>query len=306
MTGDARESPATEDAEPTGPAPGAAVSLADNPGGVSIDRLVAELPPGIAELGAPARWEAVSVAANGATVWRLERPAGHRVYLKAAPEAGGAAGQLRGEADRLRWLSALPIDGIALPSVIESATDAETGDHYLALTEVPGIPATRSEALGDAETFVGTLAGALRAVHDVPFRAASFACPVDELLARAGQRVADGLVDRRTFGPLHARYTPEELYRHARDLRPPGPEDTVVVHGDPRLDNTLIGDGAVTGYVDLGRAGVGDRYLDLAILSRELANQVSPHALGPFFAAYGLDQPDLRKLDFYLLLDELL
>jgi aminoglycoside phosphotransferase len=127
---------------------------------------------------------------------------------------------------------------------------------------------------------------------------------IDDRLASAAQRIEEGLVDPREFEPIHARYRPEQLYEHLLTMRPPGPEDAVVVHGDPSLDNTLLAAGRVTGYVDLGRAGVSDRYLDLAIVARELATRVSPHALGPFFDAYGVDAPDVRKVDFYLLLDE--
>jgi aminoglycoside phosphotransferase len=127
---------------------------------------------------------------------------------------------------------------------------------------------------------------------------------IDDRLALAARRLGAGLVDPREFEPIHSRYEPETLYEHLLTMRPPGPEDPVVVHGDPSLDNTILAGDRVSGYVDLGRAGVSDRYLDLAIVSRELATRVSPHALGPFFAAYGLDAPDVRKVDFYLLLDE--
>jgi aminoglycoside phosphotransferase len=286
--------------------PGTAVSVADNPGGVSIDRLVAELPPPIADLGTGARWSVVQVAPTGATVWRLDRTGGAAVYLKVAPEAAGAAGRLRREEERLGWLSDLAGAALALPAVVASATDPETGDHYLALTEVPGLHAGRAETRGDAESLIGALAAGLRALHELPATTGPAVTTVDDLLARAGARVEEDLVDPRRFEPLHARYTPGQLHQHLITLRPPGPEDPVVVHGDPRLDNTLVRDGRVSGYVGLSRSGVADRYLDLAIVARELAKYVSPHALGPFFAAYGIDAPDVRKVDFYLLLDELL
>ena len=40
-------------------------------------------------------------------------------------------------------------------------------------------------------------------------------------------------------------------------------------------------------------------------LARSLAHAVSPEALGPFFDAYGVELPDVRRIDFYVLLDEL-
>jgi aminoglycoside phosphotransferase len=194
---------------------------------------------------------------------------------------------------------------VAVPAVLASVTDAASGEHYLATAEVAGEPADRSGARGDGEALVALLARGLRALHDRPVTVADpLAVSVDDHLARAGDRVRQGLVDRSAFEPIHARYTPEQLYEHLLALRPPVPEDRVLVHGDPTLDNTIVAGDRVAGYVDVGRAGVADRYLDLAIVARDLANRVSPHALGPFFAEYGIEAPDVGKVDFYLLLDE--
>jgi aminoglycoside 3'-phosphotransferase-1 len=284
----------------------AAVSHDDNPGGVSIEQLVAELPAPVAELGAGAHWDVVRVAPTGATVWRLRRADGSLVYLKVAPGAGGAAEALRVEAGRLGWLAGvLAGNDLDVPTVLASVTDEASGEHYLAMTALAGEPADRSGARGDAESLLALLAGALRTLHDRPVPSADGAVSsVDDLLARAGERVRSGAVDRSRFQPIHARYTPEQLYEHLLVLRPTSGEDPVVVHGDPALDNTIIDGGRVAGYVGVGRARVADRYLDLAIVARELARHVSPHALGPFFSAYGIDAPDVRKVDFYLMLDE--
>jgi aminoglycoside phosphotransferase len=301
--------PGTESDDRPSTDTGASVSVADNPGGVSIDRLVAELPPAIAELGAGSQWSALAVASTGVTVWRLDHRDAPRVILKVAPAAGGAAAELRAEAERLQWLGDViraagsPGD-VTVPEVIVSAADGTTGDQYLAMTEVDGTPASQAEVRADADTLITALATGLRWLHELPVGAAGHRSSIDDRLSLAAQRLGAGLVDPREFEPIHSRYEPERLYEHLLTMRPPGPEDPVIVHGDPSLDNTILVGGRVSGYVDLGRAGVSDRYLDLAIVARELATRVSPHALGPFFTAYGLDAPDVRKVDFFLLLDE--
>ena len=67
------------------------------------------------------------------------------------------------------------------------------------------------------------------------------------------------------------------------------------------------GRGAVTGIVDWGGPGVGDRYLDLALAARSIvANTGSAELAVRFFAAYGIDAPDGRKVDWFVLLDEFL
>jgi aminoglycoside phosphotransferase len=123
------------------------------------------------------------------------------------------------------------------------------------------------------------------------------------------QRVEQGLIDPVRLSPPYRRYRPDQLFDHLVTGRPPEPAagpDHVLVHGNPTLANTLMEGGRVSGYTGWARAGVGDRYLDLAVIARDLAARVSPHALGPFVDAYGIEAPDVRRLDFFVLLTELL
>ena len=60
----------------------------------------------------------------------------------------------------------------------------------------------------------------------------------------------------------------------------------------------------MSGFVDLGRAGVGDRYRDLALAQRSLIRNCGAVWVPFFFTEYGLPQPDEAKLTFYQLLDE--
>jgi streptomycin 3"-kinase len=82
--------------------------------------------------------------------------------------------------------------------------------------------------------------------------------------------------------------------------------DLVVCHGDACLPNFLFDPDtlALTGVIDVGRLGIADRYADLALAKAQLAD-VWPVGSGRFFTAYGLSEPDDRRLDFYLLLDPL-
>lgn len=62
--------------------------------------------------------------------------------------------------------------------------------------------------------------------------------------------------------------------------------------------------------VDVGRLGLADRHLDLALASRSMADRDLNPSFGPaaaevFLAAYG-HPADPWRLDFYRLLDEFL
>jgi aminoglycoside phosphotransferase len=80
----------------------------------------------------------------------------------------------------------------------------------------------------------------------------------------------------------------------------------VFTHGDYCLPNIMLKDGAVSGFLDLGRAGIADRYTDLALAARSIRHNMGDERLvNLFFHAYGLGEVDWRKVDYYILLDEL-
>jgi len=83
-------------------------------------------------------------------------------------------------------------------------------------------------------------------------------------------------------------------------------EEPVVCHGDACLPNIIFDPHTleVTGLIDLGRLGVAHRYLDLALTTIQLHDEWSAEP-SPFFAAYGLPEPDQRRLEFFRMLDPL-
>jgi aminoglycoside 3'-phosphotransferase-1 len=78
----------------------------------------------------------------------------------------------------------------------------------------------------------------------------------------------------------------------------------VVTHGDFSLDNILIADSVVSGCIDVGRAGLADRYQDIAILWNCLGD-FGPHLQRRLLAALGEASGDRARIDFHVLLDEL-
>jgi kanamycin kinase len=79
----------------------------------------------------------------------------------------------------------------------------------------------------------------------------------------------------------------------------PAVDHFVVAHGDPCAPNTILDDsGRWAGHVDLGRLGVGDRWVDLAVGSANLDGNFGPGYQDEYFAAYGID-PDEDRIRFY-------
>lgn len=182
---------------------------------------------------------------SGARVFRLENRNREAMFLKIAPPA--AADDLRGEAERLAWL-----EGKApAPRVVEFLEDAN-GAHLLT-TAVPG---STLIAFNDASNAVkqrlATLLGeALALLHSVDASACPFAhSPEHEAhpspsVQREEARRAEILQDLRS--------------------RLPAPSAPVLLHGDPCLPNVLVMYNELSGFVDLGSAGLGDPRDDLVL-----------------------------------------
>ncbi|MBB5869320.1 kanamycin kinase [Allocatelliglobosispora scoriae] len=74
--------------------------------------------------------------------------------------------------------------------------------------------------------------------------------------------------------------------------------DQVVLHGDFCLPNVLLTGEVVTGFIDVGRLGIGDRWWDLAVGSASITRNCGPGHEEAFFAGYGLS-PDRERVQRY-------
>lgn len=259
------------------------------------------LPRPVADLVADGEVVPVTVGRSDASTVRVVRPAGDWFVKVRRTDAAsrGLETTLADEAERLRWLA----DHLSVPEVIAIGSDA---DHeWLVLTALPGSDATSLEHQFDPERLLQILGQALRRFHDmVPADGCPFDSTTDTDMARAAARVDAGLVDESDFEPLFAGMSASRLYELMAESRPGGDDELVVIHGDYCVPNVIVDAGSVSGFVDLGRAGVGDRHRDLGIAARSVAHNFGGHAVPVFVDAYGLEQPDLARLDFFIMLDE--
>ena len=144
-------------------------------------------------------------------------------------------------------------------------------------------------------------------------------CPSDQRLPyklkQAEYNVEHGLVDLDnvepdTFGEKGFE-DPAALLRWLYDNMPE--EEPVLAHGDYCLPNIFGVDGKVTGYIDLGRTGIADKWCDIAICYRSLSHNYSGKYHGKayshcddmlLFRELGIE-PDWEKIRYYILLDAL-
>lgn len=146
-------------------------------------------------------------------------------------------------------------------------------------------------------------------------------CPSDQRLsyklAGAKYNIEHGLVDLDnvepdTFGEGGFQ-NPEALLAWLYENKPE--EEPVLSHGDFCLPNLFGIQSEVTGYIDLGRSGIADKWCDIAICYRSLSHNYSGkyscknHVYSGYdelllFRELGIE-PDWEKIRYYILLDEL-
>lgn len=244
----------------------------------------------------------VTIGLSGSDVYRLLAVGQPARYLKVG--RGYAARELAAERDRLEWLRGR----LSVPRVLAFTREGERA--ALLLSEVPGLMACDPAFADDIPALIGLYADALRQVHQLDHSACPFsACPcdvrLDRRLVEAGQRTRAGLIKVEAFDASRQGIAPTVLYERLLRERPAN-EELVFTHGDYCLPNVLIDHerNCVSGYIDWSRAGVADRYTDLALAARSLAYNFGPGYEPLFWDAYGLEEVDAAKVTYYQLLDE--
>jgi aminoglycoside phosphotransferase len=236
--------------------------------------------------------EPVSVGKSSDSVFRLVDDAADVNYLK----VGGK--YVRQEYERLHWLQGrLPVARII-------SFEERDGMYRLTTSGMPGIMAHECEP-SQRETVVRNIGRALRKLHEAPIDDCPFDNTIEHQLAEAAANTEEGIVDEEDFDPLHLGMTAKELLPLLIARRPTQFEN-VLTHGDYCLPNVLIDPttSQVIGFIDLGRCGISDCYLDLGIALNTLDHNFGKGYENIFFEAYGLEDVDWSRIQFYQMLDE--
>ena len=256
------------------------------------------VPASMADDVAGYQWVRSTVGESGGAAYRLHgRPGAPDLYLKHG--TGDVADDLTDEMLRLRWMAQYT----PVPAVRRFVS--APGEAWLLMTVLPGETAYQVMEARPHEraAIVDALARFLRRLHAIPVSRCPFTSGHDHRLEQARARIDAGLVEEDDFDAEREGWTAEQVWDAMQSLLPFIP-DPVVTHGDFSLDNILIAGGEVVGCIDVGRAGIADRYQDLAILWNCLS-EFDGELQARLFERYGIVEPDRRKLHFHLMLDEM-
>lgn len=244
-----------------------------------------------------ATWQEVTSGCSGTAVFRISKKDGVVYYLKIVKNTLNQ--EMLAEKERLEWLRGrLPV-----PTVLACITNDT--DTYLLLSEIKGLMAQDERFSEDIPTIIRTLAESLRRVHQVDTANCPFDARLSHKIVLAQQRAYDGLVDVANFDEPRKKGHIEALLKRLLETQPQT-EDLVFTHGDYCLPNILINplDMTLSGFIDVGRAGIADLYQDLALAVRSIERNFGPKWGLLFLQTYGLQTVDRAKVKFYQLLDE--
>lgn len=209
----------------------------------------------------------------------------------------------------MTWLS----DKLPVPECLYHTV--ENGMDFLLMTKVRGVMACDESNMQHPERLVQALAVILKLLWQVDISDCPVTWSPENKLSLARTAVERGTVDLNnvepdTFGPGGFE-NPRQLLTWLESHKPE--MDPVLSHGDFCFPNIFLEDWKLSGLIDLGRSGIADRWMDIAICYRSLRDNYSgayggkvysefdPNSL---FAALGIE-PNWEKIRYYLLLDEL-
>lgn len=237
----------------------------------------------------------VTHGCSGCSIYRLVGRDRSGLYLKISHK--GSTVSLRPEMERLRWLQGkLPVPRLHL---FEEDQERE----YLLIGEVEGVNASDSTHGRDLPRLVDALAEGLLTLHSLPIGDCPFDHTIGSEIERARRRMEQRLVDETDFDARRIGRSAEDLFEELM-MRRPARELVVFTHGDYSLPNVILHGGRISGFIDLGSAGVADRYRDLALAVRSLDYNFGRGWDARLFDAYGIDRPDVEMVEFYQLMDE--
>ena len=239
----------------------------------------AELPPELEHFTRGAKLYDSSCSPEARVIF-IDRGAGY--YLKSAPK-----GTLQREALMARYFNSKGLS----PAVLEYISrDVD----WLLTERLDGEDATHPDYLCDPARLAAFMGATLRELHGLDFSD----CPVSDRMKEYFDTVernhARGAYDL-SYCDLASADAAYSLAMSGRDSL----TDRVLLHGDFCLPNFIMKDWRLSGFIDLGAAGVGDRHIDLFWGAWTLNfNLKTDKYRDIFFDAYGreLISPDALRV----------
>ena len=209
----------------------------------------------------------------------------------------------------MQWLEGK----IPVPQVLEY--EEENGKCYLLMSRIDGEMSSNTYYLEHPNILLKALAFGLKMLWEVDVLECPRVRDLDTVLKEARMQVENNFVDldnveSTTFGK-DCFESPRHLLEWLESNRPPF--EPVFSHGDYCLPNVFLESGQIKGFIDLDKAGIGDKWNDIALCYRSLKHNFDGTYGGKVYEDFNPDmlfdilgiEPNWKKINYFLLLDEL-
>lgn len=203
---------------------------------------------------------------------------------------------------------------LPVPEVI--AFEQDNGFNYLLMSRLKGHMGCGCLCRSNMEDTIVALADGIKQLWQIDISVCPYSSTLDKRLTDAKYNMDNGLVDVDNFNDdtlgENGFEDVDSLYDFLVNNQPE--EDLVFTLGDYCLPNVFVEGDRAIGFIDLGKAGVADKWQDIALCIRSLKYNVSSmlglseseynRLKNLFYAELGIEE-DEQKLRYYILLDEL-
>ena len=219
-----------------------------------------------------------------ARVYYIEKDSGY--YLKSSPK-----GTLKNEAIMADYFHK---KGLTAPMLAYCSEDND----WMLTERVNGEDCTYSIYLEDPKRLCDTVALLLRKLHETDYADCPIQNRTETYLETATQNHKSGLFDTHIFTDEYTFPDASSAWEYLQKNKHYLKNDTLL-HGDYCLPNIMLDNWKLSGFIDLGNGGVGDRHIDIFWGTWTLwFNLKNNKYRERFFDVYGRDklEPDLLKL----------
>lgn len=244
----------------------------------------------------------ITTGKSGAEIYKIRKPDKTICYLKC--ENVKIKHELLSEVRIYDWID----NKIRVPEVLYY--DIIDNKEYMLYTEVEGNMANSRIFLEaqNIENLIRIIAKGLKQLHSLSIENCDIDSKLDIKMKQAKKRIENNLVENWDFQEQNKNKSPNDIYMELLNNKPET-EDLVFTHGDYCLTNIIIDEETNIGFIDMGRGGIADRYQDIALAIRNIKYNLNLEDANKyielFFKEYGINSPDIKKIEYYILLDEL-
>lgn len=204
----------------------------------------------------------------------------------------------------LKWLKGkIPVPKIIYHEIYNNKS-------YLLMSKIEGKMSCDDYYLENSDKLLKLISEAFKLIWNIDISDCPINKDIDTKLKEARYRVENNIINKEDFHNEEFK-TPEHLLLWLETNKPDF--EPVFSHGDFCLPNIFLEGDKISGFVDLGDAGVSDKWYDIALCYKSLKNNFNGTYGGKIYTNFDPNslfkvlgiEPNLEKIRYFLLLDEL-